>query len=69
MKDFASFGEFLEHNPRIFNEYPKALNELFIDIFKVDGKTLRMKNKIMKFVKKIGFMNLLKDVYKGGKSL
>lgn len=68
-KDFAGVPEFLEHNDRMFNVYPKAINELMQDIFRVDGKTSRIKTKVMKFVKTIGIMNLIKDMWKGSKVL
>lgn len=68
-KQFNQVGEFLEHNERMFNNYPKELNILMKSLFKIDGKSEPIKAKVMRFVKSIGIMNLIKDTWKGSKVL
>ena len=67
---YRSFPHFLESTPRMFNEYPEMASEIMGSLFVVDGKPVTpIKQSVMGAVKKVGMMNLFKDVRKGAKSL
>ena len=67
---YRSFPHFLESTPRMFNEYPEMTSEIMGSLFVVDGKPVTpIKQSVMGAVKKVGMMNLFKDVRKGAKSL
>lgn len=69
MKQYSKFPQFME-NHRIFNEYPEMLNNILADLFIVDGNEPRsMLSKVMNPAKKIGLMTILKDGFKGVRSL
>ncbi|MFA6807771.1 MAG: FAD-dependent oxidoreductase [Eubacteriales bacterium] len=72
MKDlqlYKKFPEFME-NHRIFNEYPKMVDDIMADLFIIDGQPSKpIKSKLLSHVKKIGILNLIKDGIKGVKSL
>jgi electron transfer flavoprotein-quinone oxidoreductase len=65
-KDFPKFIE----TPRIYNQYPDMLADLMADMFVVNGKpAVPLRKKAMKHIKRIGLMNLIKDGWKGMKSV
>lgn len=69
MKLYKDFPAFME-NPRLFREYPNMLADLIAELFVMDGKPATpIRKTVMKYVKKIGMWNLLKDAWKGGKAL
>lgn len=69
LKHYQNFPAFME-NPRIFNEYPQMLSDVMADMFTVDGTPAQsLLKKIMTHVKKIGIFTLLKDAWKGVRSL
>jgi electron transfer flavoprotein-quinone oxidoreductase len=69
LKHYKNFPAFME-NPRIFNEYPQMLSDVMADMFTVDGTPAQsLLKKIMTHVKKIGIFTLLKDAWKGVRSL
>ena len=69
MKRYRKFPSFME-NRRLFNEYPKMIDEIFASAFSVDGAPpMSMLSKIIKPAKKIGLWNLLKDGWKGVRAL
>lgn len=70
LKQYQEFPAFMESCTRLFNEYPAMVHELFTGMFKVDGSpTKPIKPQVMDAVKKIGLMQVAKDVMKGGKVL
>lgn len=73
MKDltlYSKFPHFMEHTPRIFNEYPRLAADVMADMFVINGEPSKplMKN-MVKHLKKVGVMNLVKDGIKGVRSL
>lgn len=56
-------------NERIFNAYPKMINSIMADIFSVNGTSEPLRKKLASGLKKVGFLNLIKDLYRGIKSL
>jgi electron transfer flavoprotein-quinone oxidoreductase len=70
LKQFSKFPHFMESCTRLFNEYPVMVKDIFNQLFVVDGTPGKpLKKRIMPIVKKIGLMNLLKDVLGGVKAL
>lgn len=69
LKQFKKFPQFME-NHRIFNEYPELLDDICTDMFVVDGSEARtLRAKMMNPAKKVGLMTILKDGFKGVRSL
>ncbi len=69
MKHYRKFPHFME-NHRIFNSYPQMIDEMFGSISTVDGTpTEPMLPKLLKPAKKVGLLNIVKDGWKGVRSL
>lgn len=69
LKQYRKFPDFM-NNHRIFNDYPATVNDLLADMFVVDGrKPVSLLAKVRKGVKQVGFIPILKDVFKGVRSL
>lgn len=65
-RDLPSFFE----NDRLFNAYPKMMAGMMHDMFVLGSKPAEpLRKKIAARVKEVGFMNVLKDAYKGGKAI
>lgn len=73
MKDltlYKKFPHFLEETPRVFQGYPRMASDLMLDMFIMNGQPARPLLKTMtKHIKKAGVLNLVKDVWKGVRSL
>lgn len=71
MKDLKLYKElpqFLD-NERMFNDYPDMVSGIMKDMFTINGPSVPMRKMVMPHLKKVGFMNLLKDGFKGVKSI
>lgn len=72
MKDlnlYKKFPAFME-NERIFNQYPQMAADMMKSMFVIDGNPSQpLMSTIKKHVKKVGIMNLIKDGFKGVRSL
>jgi len=68
MKLFQSLPEFLD-NPRMYNAYPAMMTGIMKDIFTINGPSVPLRKMLMPHLKKVGFMNLLKDGFKGAKAI
>ncbi len=65
-KDLPAFFE----NKRIFNDYPKMVTGIMRDMFVLGSKpSAPLRKKLLARVKEVGVMNILKDVYHGGKAI
>ncbi len=67
MKDLELYKKlpaFLD-NTRMYNEYPAMVAAMMNDLFTVNGPSLPLRKVFMPHLKKVGFMNLLKDGLKG----
>ncbi|NKF49113.1 FAD-dependent oxidoreductase [Shewanella sp. WXL01] len=68
MKDlnlYKGLPDFMQ-NPRIFNQYPKMVADIMQSMFTVDGSASQpLRKTIMKHCKEVGYMNLIKDGFKG----
>jgi electron transfer flavoprotein-quinone oxidoreductase len=73
MKDlihFQKFPHFLENTPRIFEGYPRMAADMMAELFVMDGQPAQhLMKKMIKHVKKIGMFNLVRDAWKGVRSL
>lgn len=68
LKLYKDLPEFLD-NERMFNDYPDMTAGIMKDMFTINGPSIPMRKMIMPHLKKVGFMNLLKDGFKGVKSI
>lgn len=67
---YKKLPDFLENNPRVFNDYPAFAANLMHDLFAIGGEPERpLRSKLIARAKEVGFMNLLKDAIKGGTAL
>ncbi len=67
---YKNLPHFLEGTPRIFADYPGMAADILADMFVMDGKPAQpLMKKAMPHVKKIGIFNLIKDAWKGVKSI
>lgn len=70
LRQFRNVPEFMEHFDRMFCGYPEMVRDMMNGMFVVDGSPVRpMKSTMMPIVKKIGVMNLLKDMRGAMKAL
>lgn len=71
MKDlelYKSLPGFLD-NSRMYNEYPAMVTAMMNDLFTINGPSAPLRKTFLPHLKKVGFMNLLKDGFKGVKSI
>lgn len=70
MRIYKNLPHFLEGTPRIFADYPGMAVDVLTDMFVMDGKPAQpLMKKAMPHIKKIGIFNLIKDAWKGVKSI
>ncbi|WP_332237183.1 FAD-dependent oxidoreductase [Sporolactobacillus sp. KGMB 08714] len=73
MKDlrlYKKFPHFLEKTPRIFKEYPQMVENLMNDLFIMNGQPAKpLTKKIVNNMKKVGILNIVKDCWRGVRSL
>lgn len=68
LKLYKNLPEFLG-NERIFDDYPKMMSGIMKDLFVINGPSQPLRSKILPRLKKVGYMNLIKDAFKGVKSI
>ncbi len=70
LKQYAGEPAFLENFTRMFNEYPAMVRDIMNGMFIVDGSpTVPIKKKVIPPVKKVGIMNIIRDVRGAMKAL
>ncbi|MEG0419149.1 MAG: FAD-dependent oxidoreductase, partial [Gordonibacter sp.] len=70
LRRFSKFPHFMESTTRIFNEYPALARDVLNSLFIVDGEPVKpLRQSVMPLVKRVGIMNVLKDVRGGMKAL
>ena len=70
LKQYAGEPAFLENFTRMFNEYPAMVRDIMNGMFIVDGSpTEPIKKKVLPPVKKVGLMNIIRDVMGAMKAL
>lgn len=66
MQTHRNAPDFIEHTTRVYNEYPALVENIFLDMFRVNGApSVRMLKKLFPHIKRAGFLNLAKDGWKG----
>ena len=68
MKLYKELPKFLD-NPRMFTAYPELVSGVMSDLFTINGPEQPVRKKLFKRVKQVGSMNLIKDGFKGVRSL
>lgn len=68
MKLYKDLPSFLD-NTRFFTDYPQMAANVMHDLFVINGPEKPVRKKILSQVKKVGVMNLIKDGFKGVRSL
>ena len=70
LETYKDFPAFMEGTKRMYGEYPEMVASILRGMFVVDGKPVpSIKKTVMESVKKVGLMNILKDVRRGVKAL
>lgn len=73
LKDMATlrgFPHFMESTPRLFTRYPLMARDMLRQLFLIDGTPVRpVRTTLPKVAKKIGYLNLAKDMWKGVRAL
>jgi electron transfer flavoprotein-quinone oxidoreductase len=70
LRQFSKFPHFMESTTRLFNEYPAMIRDVMNTMFVVDGRpTAPLRKSVMPTVKRVGLLNILKDVRGGMKAL
>ena len=69
MKDLNTYSKapgFVEHTTRLYKEYPEMVEQIFLEMFTIDGQPAKkMFKKITPIVMKAGIFNLMKDGIRG----
>lgn len=60
---------FIEHTPRLYRDYPELLEKLCTALFTVDGSSGLFIKKALPVIRKAGLFCLLKDAFRGARSL
>lgn len=71
MKDLKLYKDlpgFLD-NKRMFNDYPEMVTGIMKGMFTVNGPSQPLRKTVMPHLRKVGLINLLKDGFKGVKSI
>ncbi|OED45121.1 oxidoreductase [Endozoicomonas sp. (ex Bugula neritina AB1)] len=68
MKLYKNLPGFLD-NPRMFTEYPKMVSGIMKDMYTMNGTSKPILKMVMPHLKEVGFMNLMKDGFKGVRAL
>lgn len=67
---YKQLPAFLEHNPRVFNQYPSLAANIMHDLFTVTGEgEQRLYKKLFARCREIGLLNLAGDAIKGMRAL
>jgi electron transfer flavoprotein-quinone oxidoreductase len=70
LKTLRGFPHFMEHTTRLFTAYPEMIRDLMRGLFIVDGTPVKPVRKAMlPVVKKVGYLNLAKDLWAGVRAL
>jgi electron transfer flavoprotein-quinone oxidoreductase len=70
LKTLRRFPHFMESTPRVFEAYPKLARDAMRSLFLVDGTPLKpLRTSMLPMVRRIGYLNLAKDLNKGVRAL
>ena len=70
LKTLRKFPHFMESTPRLFNDYPKLARDAMRSLFLADGTPVKpLRKSLLPLAKRVGYLNLIKDLGKGVKAL
>jgi electron transfer flavoprotein-quinone oxidoreductase len=70
LKTLRKFPHFMESTPRLFDEYPKLARDAMRSLFLADGTPMKpLRKSLLPLAKRVGYLNLAKDLSKGVKAL
>ncbi|HEY3411030.1 MAG TPA: hypothetical protein VGK53_22925, partial [Propionicimonas sp.] len=70
LRTLRRFPHFMESTPRIFDQYPKLARDAMRALFLVDGTPVKPLRKSMPpTMKRVGYLNLFKDLSRGVRAL
>jgi electron transfer flavoprotein-quinone oxidoreductase len=70
LKTLRKFPAFMESTPRLFEEYPDLARDALRQLFLFDGTPSKpVLKSVMPIIKKVGYLNLARDLLKGVKAL
>ena len=70
LKTLRKFPHFMETTPRLFTEYPKLARDAMRALFLSGGTPVQpLRKSLLPIAKRVGYLNLAKDVSKGVKAL
>jgi electron transfer flavoprotein-quinone oxidoreductase len=70
LKTLRRFPHFMENTSRMFDAYPKLARDAMRSLFLVDGTPVKPVRKAMlPLAKRVGYLNLAKDITRGVKAL
>ena len=70
LKEFSRFPHFMEQTTRLFNGYPALARDVMNSLFVVDGSPqTRLRKAVMPQVRRLGYLNVLKDMRGAMKAL
>lgn len=70
LRTLRRFPSFLEATPRMFTEYPALARDAMRSLFLVDGTPMRpLRTNLLPLAKRIGYLNLAKDLARGVRAL
>lgn len=70
LKTLRKFPHFMESTPRLFAEYPKLARDAMRSLFLVDGTPMKpLRKTMLPLAKRVGYLNLAKDLSKGVRAL
>lgn len=69
METYKHAPAFIEHSPRMFKEYPELVENIFADMFTVEGPSRLMKDKTLARVRETGMFHLALDGLRASRAL
>ncbi|MCW5953422.1 MAG: FAD-dependent oxidoreductase [Propionibacteriaceae bacterium] len=70
LKTLRKFPHFMEGTPRLFNQYPELARDAMRSLFLADGTPMKpLRKSLLPLAKRVGYLNLIKDLGKGVKAL
>lgn len=70
LRTLRTFPGFMEHATRMFVDYPAMARDVFRQLFSVDGTPVRpLRKTLPPIARRVGYLNLARDLWKGGKAL
>jgi electron transfer flavoprotein-quinone oxidoreductase len=61
--------DFVEHTPNLFSKYPELVQNIFLEMFTVNGPSKLMAKKALPHVLKAGLFSLAKDGLRGARAI